>query len=284
MITYHKKQANFSVPNSKVELKYRPELQNWDGKYFKLVQSAGKLWIIKGPLSSQNYKRELLVYSLAKGLVNAAEIKKLNDDEVNELRNLNLITDKMSPLNTILVRLAQDYSLEELPVKSLDYAMAGELVLSLWVRRHDVSKWNRAYTKYGIPVFFDYQASLNCEPMLFDSDTFFAKTRVGYAGSWRVAERKDIPLSILNFRNQLNCPNYINDKNSFNHAIDEIVAKIRSLNIKFRHLIKEAGFDGEEVKMLNNFLKLSTKDLPNDVEKMKKVIFSTSPDIIEKSI
>lgn len=147
------------------------------------MQRDEKLWVIRNNRHHEKIQRELLVYSLTKGLVNAAEVKTLSFENCNELMNLDLLPKNASPYNTILIRLAQDYSLDELPQKDLDSAMAGEFVFSLWVRRRDPDHYNRAYTKEGIPVFFDLNACLNThldfEKDLTDIDHFFVNPNYG---------------------------------------------------------------------------------------------------------
>lgn len=269
----HKRSPVFTV-NERALTKYKLELKNWNGQVVKVVQWNRKLWIIKDKIHFSNFQRELLVSLLAKGLVNAAEIKTLDYDEIEELTSSNLLDDDATPFNTILVRLAQDYNLAELPLQSLDQAMAGEFVFSLWVRRRDPGRWNRAYTDDGLPVFYDYHASLNFEPWLFDIDTFFERTDPGHAGSWRVMELKDTELSTTISRKQREGINFINNVKYFNQALDEMTSKILHRDMNLRNLIIKAGYSGQDIEIFQYFLEKTTESLQCDVEKMKKVLFA----------
>jgi len=88
--------------------------------------------------------------------------------------------------NRVLVRIAQDYDLGELPLADLDQAIAAELAFSVWIRRRDAHPWNRAYVS-GIPIFFDHHIAFGAEAENNEINSFFRSGGDGgYTGRWRV--------------------------------------------------------------------------------------------------
>lgn len=255
--------------------KYKKILKRWDYKEFQLVQIDEKLWVLKPNLHFSDVQRELLGYSLGKDIVNLAEIKPISFNIFNRLLNLDLLPPGASPTNTLLSRFVEDYSLDDFPLKTLDMAMAGEFVFSLWIRRHDISTYNRAYID-NVPVFFDYQASLNCEDWLFDVDKFFQATSEGYAGWWRVNERNMLKLDTYSSRTKYLFENYIDSTENFNKAIDLITNEILCRKIDIKEKVKEAGYFGEDINEISDFLEQSRNELPKDINRMREVIFTTN--------
>ena len=76
------------------------------------------------------------------GLI-SPETKLPDESEINELDAL-LPELSVRQGDTWLIRLAQDCSIKDLPIKDLTRAIAGELVFSLWIRRRDAHFSNRA--------------------------------------------------------------------------------------------------------------------------------------------
>lgn len=86
----------------------------------------------------------------------------------------------------VLVRIAQDYGTDELPITDLDRAIAAELVFSMWIRRRDAHPWNRAYVS-GMPIFFDHHIAFGAEAANLQIRSFFRVGEdAGHAGRWRV--------------------------------------------------------------------------------------------------
>jgi hypothetical protein len=86
----------------------------------------------------------------------------------------------------VLVRIAQDYLPDDLPIQDLDRAIAAELVFSMWIRRRDAHPWNRAYVS-GIPIFFDHHIAFGAQAAnLLISSFFRVGADGGHAGRWRV--------------------------------------------------------------------------------------------------
>jgi len=278
IISKSEKFSNIVRPDKITLNKYKKILKRWDYKEFQLVQIDGKLWVLKPNLHFSDVQRELLGYSLGKDIVNLAEIKPISFNIFNCLLNLDLLPPGASPTNTLLSRFVEDYSLDELPLKTLDMAMAGEFVFSLWIRRRDAGPYNRGYVD-EIPVFFDYQASLDFEDWLFDIDKFFQPTSPGYAGSWRVTENNGTILTTYESRmrhDQGNYLDFIDSNENFNQAIDQIMNEILFQKININLKVKEAGFSGEKADKLSDFLKRSRDDLPRDIGRLKKILFTKS--------
>lgn len=267
---------NFSLPDqNKLEL-WRPELKYGEQDYgTKVVRMGQQHWIFKHSPDTGVRKRELLAYLLGKDLINIAEVKPVSDKDVTNLKDLGIpLPDAISADNTILVRLAQDYSVSELPLKTLDEATAGELVFSIWTRRRDAHENNHAYIKEKIPVFFDHHASLNFEPVLIDTNTFFKNVGAGHAGTWRVKEVGNNPIDILRMRSgQWSGNHFIYNVEGFKEAVSKLTALFVSDNRDFKILVKQAGFEGEEAEKISNFIYSTQSTLPTDIEEMYKIIW-----------
>jgi hypothetical protein len=268
--------SKFPIPDQAIIEKIRPEMKNWNESKIKIVQRDGKLWVIKKCGNYELVQRELLIYSLARGLVNAAEVKTLSFENCKELSSLGLLPLHSSPYNTLLVRLAQDYAIDELPQKNLDGAVAGEFVFSLWVRRHDIHMYNHSNTKDGIPVFFDLNISLNCVAGMVDVVQFFERPAEGSPSHWRVHERGNTPPTPFGFRKKIDCDIIIDSVDGFNKAVTEITGKIVSQDLDLKSLVEKAGYIDEEIDELTRFIATTSKTLPGDVKKMLKVIIRES--------
>ncbi len=263
-----------------------PQMSDYFGRSKKIVQREGKLWVIKNGMNSDAIKRELLAYSLSKGLVNTCEIHTLTREDCRTLIDLNLSPVETLPENTLLIRVAQDCSRVELPLRTLDSALAGEFVFSLWIRRRDLGDFNHAYSKDGIRVFFDLNVSLNFESDLFDVDQFFNNTKYGFPGYWRVRERNGELLDILQIRRNYYEYRYqlIDTRKSFLEGIETIKDKIVSMDFIMQDYVKNAGYTGIEIEQMASFLEATHKRLPADVEKMVQVLFSEIPKNWEEQI
>jgi len=160
-------------------VKCAPELV---GKKHVVVKGEKKLWVVKHkPGSKDEEKRDLLAYLLGHQFANVAEVKLLDSSEHSQIKNLSNKGENSLVTNTFIIRLGGSYSTHELPCKTLEQAVANELIYSLWIRRRDTHANNRAYTDKGIPVFFDHQTAFLGEPKS-DINTFFSRSGEGHAG------------------------------------------------------------------------------------------------------
>jgi hypothetical protein len=263
------------VPGQDLIERHAAELINWNGDRLRLVLRNQEAWVIKRSPTERDLRRELLLCSLARDLVNAAEVIRVSFSDIHHLLQMGLVDDRASPDNTLLIRLAQGYVAAELPLRDIDTATAGELVFSLWVRRRDAHSHNRAYTPDGLPVFFDLHASLDYEPWLRDCRTFFSRNVRGYAGGWRVAEDKERPANTIAARST--DVMYIRERARFMIAVEACVQRIQSSHCDLWAAVKRSGFSRSEAKFLVDFLETTKKGLRQDVSLMLDVIFA--PDL-----
>lgn len=252
--------------------KYAPELL---GQGHFVVSGDGKLWRVKHkPGSVDDEKRDLLGYLLGCKFANVAEVKLLTPQEHEQIK---ILTDKDKnslPTNTFLVRLAGTYSPEELLCKTLDEAVATELVYSTWIRRRDTHVLNRAYVG-GIPVFFDFQTAFLGEKELADIKIFFSEPPADYgrASAWRVRESSDI-ITTSQARAGDNRVHCVRDLPAFKKQIDFAVIKLRD-NLKegWEDFISQAGFNSHQKDEIVNFLKRNLESLEEDLKLMQEIIF-----------
>ncbi len=148
-----------------------PELVRWRERWWR--QKRGEGW------------REILAHRLGGSWLNVAEA--ISPGEVDGgIRWDGSPFDPSADPTSSLVRLIQDYRVEEFPEQDPDRATAGELVFSLWVRRRDAHAWNRAYVD-GVPGFFDHHIAFGAEDANRSLDGFFREGGdAGYVSRWRV--------------------------------------------------------------------------------------------------
>src|SRR5436305_1920804 len=100
-----------------------------------VIKDEAGFWFVKyKPGSRDEDKRDLLTYLLGKEICNIAEVKLLSVSEHSDIQsklNLPIGSDNR---NTFLVKLASTYSLDDLPNKEIEKAVATELVYSIWIR------------------------------------------------------------------------------------------------------------------------------------------------------
>jgi hypothetical protein len=252
------------------------QLVNWDNTLLRLAERGRGLWLIK-TVSAVELQRKLFVHELARGRFNVAEVRRLTRADVAALSSQGMLADGASSDNSALVRLAQSYSVRELPQRDLDSAVAGELVFSLWVRRRDPDVWNRTYVEPGIPVFYDLTASLDDDPALVDAREFFARNVYGYGGSWRVAARHGAPLDTVALRDADDHRNHVDDIDAFLSAVDRICAGLRDRPPPLGAAMRSARYSRAQRSTLEDLLSETTRTLGDDVELMKQVLFSDTP-------
>lgn len=160
-----------------------------------IIQYKDVHWYVKTKNEKAKYK-ELLASKIAYQLgLNAVDIIEINEDDIKSIKNINNVKleNEANHKNTYLVRLAQSYTKDNLPIKDLNEAVASELVFSLWIRRRDTHLDNR-WVIDGVPVFFDFHAAFGKK----DVSKFFKNGQKengeyrdwGYAGCWRIKKGK----------------------------------------------------------------------------------------------
>lgn len=248
-----------------------PPPTNWNGTRLPVVTFRGQPWAVKSA-EPDALQRELFVHSLARGLVNVAELRALRAGQVGHLRSLGVAAPGSVPANTLITRLAQSYSVDDLPQRSLNEAAAGELVFSLWVRRRDADVWNRSYTGAQLPVFYDLAASLDFDHRLRSIDRFFANDKYGYAGSWRVRVRPPEQLDTVRLREARDHGVFVDDIDGFVDAVRAMRDRIASTRFEIRRLLLKAGYSPVHVDELEDFLRGTTSSLEADTEKLLEVV------------
>lgn len=243
---------NYELFSEEKRSKYAPELV---GQKHVVVSDGEKLWVVKHkPGSTDEEKRDRLGYLLGRKLANVAEVKLLNKQEHIQIRTL-AGKESSNVDNTFLVRLGGSYSIEELSCKTLDQAVATELVYSTWIRRRDTHANNCVYTE-GIPIFFDHQTAFLGQSELADISTFFSEPATeGHACNWRVRETQGDKTTIKARQGNID-HHYINSLETFRKQINAANFALKnSLKRGWEDLISEAGFDSSKKRRLLTFSK-----------------------------
>ena len=174
-----------------------------------------------------------------------------------------------------MVRLAHSYSIEELPNKTLEEAVATELVYSVWVRRRDAHTENRVYVK-GIPIFFDFHVAFLGEPNLSDINVFFSQTEdYGRAGLWRVKTWGDFLKQFTGsiHPNAIGPFHFVNDTESFYQHVKLTKTKLKEkVSSKIDDYVQRVKFDSVREAEIIKFLKKNLETLDQDVNKMVETI------------
>lgn len=223
-------------------------------------------------------KRDLLAYLLGKDICNVAEVKLLSELEHIEVKTLLNLDIESNPQNTFLVRLGHSYRIDELPNKTLEKAVATELVYSIWVRRRDTHSKNRAYLE-GIPIFFDHQTTFLGDPENAHSTLFFRNSPDhGHPASWRIkiipSSEKMETIKARDVPENEKAWHYIYNQDKFLVEIknaEELVRKLGETDLI--PTISAAGFNEATTEAINNFLKNNLITLSSDIEQMKEIIF-----------
>lgn len=236
----------------------------------KVVKTENTFWYIKTSTEDCK-KRERLAHLLGSQWLNIAEVRYLDDSELEIMQNAGVnISESQTSTNTYLIRLAQSYSVEELRVKDVDSAVAGELVFSYWIRRRDAHVNNRAYVE-GTPIFFDHHITLGAEENKVTNEGFFATE----FQQWAV-KTVDSPITTTESRN---CEggtyfHYINDVDEYRSHVEVIADEIRADDRKYSELAQSVGFNVDEASKIERILEESRKNL--DTQKLLEVTLRDS--------
>ena len=263
--------AKYSLATDEDRAKYAPELV---GQGHVIVTDGEKYWVRKHKSGSVDQeKRDYLGYFLGKGFANVAEVKLLNQEELNQIVNLSPTRGPATTGNTFLVRLGGSYSLSELPCKTLEEAVATELVYSLWIRRRDTHASNRVYAE-GIPVFFDFETAFLGQKELSDINSFFSGFgKEGHANRWRVKETKEI-ITTIKSRQTIIDHHYVSNIDVFKHQVQLAVVKLREItSTNWEDTSEKAGFADSERDEMAAFLKRNLETLNDDIKTMQQIIF-----------
>lgn len=279
----------FEHPEQKIIDRIKGELRDyWDIVDYssKVISFNGKTWLIKSKLEDPELKnRELLAFLLGGSWSNIPEVRLLSSEEFQALSQEALgLDEKASEQNTYLVRLVQDYGIGELPVQSLDSAIASEIAFSSWVLRRDAHAANRAFVR-GIPMFFDFHIAFG-----FEVEDFFREgPDGGYVGNWRLWQIKSnnvlsdtVLLRRLEFDKKIAAIPIIN-KSHFEASLFQDAERIRNFDRNYLYkTIKKAGFSEERCSKLNEILQKSSANLDINIDRVLSIINDSNIDIFSE--
>lgn len=242
---------------------------------FRIVSNGSKNWVLKHNNNPDSEKRDLLGYLLAKNFANVVEVKLLPAADLQEIKQFALPQEAFALNNTFLVKLAHSYRANELNCKSLEEAVAMELVYSVWIRRRDAHVDNRVYVD-GIPVFYDYHVAFLGEPDLADINVFFSQlSDYGRAGRWRVKLLGDFLTQLTRGinKNQLGAYHYVTDLNSFYEKVENSKAVLREkVRDQIDSIVSSVQFSQDAETQIIAFLKKNSDTLDADVSRMLEVV------------
>lgn len=242
---------------------------------FRIVSDGSNNWVLKHNNNPDGEKRDLLGYLLAKDFANVVEIKLLSLAELEDVKQFATPQEVFTLNNAFLVKLAHSYSLDELNCKSLEEAVAMELVYSVWIRRRDAHVDNRVYVG-GIPVFYDYHVAFLGEQDLADINVFFSQlSDYGRAGRWRVKLLGDFLTQLTRGinKNQLGAYHYVTDLNSFYKKVENSKAVLREkARDQIDSIVSLVQFSQDAETQIIAFLKKNLDTLDADVNRMLEVV------------
>lgn len=263
-------------------------LADWYGRKCgdRLIATEdGWTWFVKCKDGSER-RRDVLAALLAKGWLNVPEVRNLSAEEIRDLQHLDLDVPALSVDNTYLVRFAFDYSVEQLPVRDPDAALAYELVFSTWIRRRDAHAYNRIFTD-GIPIFFDFGTAFLNEQSLVDLGVFFKRgPDTGWAGWWRLQPVGEIGRDTYRLRCLENMSSKVGEHKvllpvesygAFLNGLDRCAAEIAALpSERIFSAIEQAGFVDTERDAIQAFLARSQRELPDALEWIQSTVLDPS--------
>jgi hypothetical protein len=276
MASFHTNNSPIALENDEGCIPLLPEFSNWNKNEVKLCQQNNQRWMVASVGEIKFVQREILATQLGKPFVNVVDVAPLNSEDIHQLFNLGLISHVNTPENTLLRRLAQSYTIDALPCKSLDSAAAGEFVFSVWIRRNDPNEYNRVYLNNLVPVFFDLNASMNFEGNSENIEDFLANQNYGHAGWWRVRTLKGQSANTLSLRQQARNFQFftIHSSNAFKQNVVHLAEKIKDQTFDYTNLLSSTGFIGREADDLHQFLSRNQSNLINDVLFALDYVFS----------
>lgn len=263
----------FRLLSSEERAKIAKGLLN-EGRY-RIVTDEEKIWVIKHNNYPDSLKRDLLGFLLGKGIFNIPEVRLLNNQQLEEIKQFASQGESFDINNTFLVRLAHSYSSEELPCKTIEEAVATELVYSIWIRRRDAHIDNRTYVK-GIPIFFDFHIAFLGESDLVDINVFFSQTQDhGRAGLWRVKVWTDFLGQFTGTINpiEIGAYHFVNDLNSFYQYVNKSKTILKeNIANRVETLVHQVNFTGATETQVIDLLKRNLATLDGDVSKMLEIV------------
>lgn len=245
-----------------------------EGRY-RIITDEERIWVLKHNRYQDSEKRDLLGFLLGKEFFNIAEVRLLNNPQLEEIKQFAYPDEIFDITNTFLVRLAHSYSPEELLCKTVEEAVAAELVYSVWIRRRDAHIDNRIYVK-GIPIFFDFHISFLGEAELANINIFFSQTQDhGRAGLWRVKVWNNFLGQFIGAINpiEIGAYHFVNDLHSFYQYVEKSKGILKEKIIgQVETLVRQVNFSTSTETQIIDFLKKNINTLDGDINKMLETI------------
>ncbi len=268
----------FSKPDPVSINEYQEEVKNYNAPPIlnQVILFYEKLWLFKQSDPNQVIKEDL-ASTLGNQIVNIADTYVLSRSELKELMQRKILNSVDLERPAFLTRLAQDYKIDELPLKSLDEAVAGELVFSTLIRRRDPHEYNHSYIEEDIPVFYDHGVSFATDGGMLLASDFFSHKGQGFAGSWRVEMIKD-KADIKKLWRKLGPEDrhFIYDKDKFISAVNIITEKVKERLDSTEEIISNKGMIGAEVERITEVMKAVKLSYLADIELMLKIVLANS--------
>ena len=238
-----------------------------------LVTCDSRRWYLKCLVSGKVASKELLAYLLSDGIANVAEVRRVTP--AMQIMRRGEVPVHAPEGSAIIVRLVQDYSPEELPLRSLDEAVASELVYSLWIRRRDTHVGNKGYVD-GVPMFFDHHIAFDeCVDAESGCVFFDRDDDGGYAGTWTLREipaeaKADLEELRLVSGREGRAIHFVHSRKAVDRHLDFFAERISELSDEsVRELVGECGLAGEAAVRVERNLQITRASLWDDVELLR---------------
>lgn len=240
-----------------------------------LVKGDGKIWYLNkiGNVDLLRTQRARFVYLLSQPFANVAEIQILTEEAAQALRKIGF---NEASSQCFIIREASSYARGELLCKSLDEAMAAELVFSLWIRRRDAHNENRSFTCDGLPVFFDFDVAFSSFGFGEKLEEFFGRNDPGYPGQWKLFEVHETDLPITTFYSKKNGRQNsvlpVKSIGEFKNHCNRVARLIQSDSRNYGELASQATVDKDEQRRILSILTRNKSAIVDEVETMLKVV------------
>ena len=280
------------LPLELVRQVYAAQFHNCWGRHVhrahrRILKLDGKHWFVKYKRNDSEKKKDYLAYLLGMGWTNVAEVRPLSEGEFSDLRSLGIALPRWATnQNTNLIRLADDYRIDELQHQDINAAVASELVFSVWIRRRDTHAANRAYVE-EIPVFFDHQTAFGADQSISPVDNFFHDgeesdfrlERAGTASSCRVRLMNERARICTQDARQLGrsedkAIHFVTDADLFKTNMQTSIKQLHNLDQNLWHQTAEdAGYTANRAHDIALFLEKNRTSINTDIRIMEAVVF-----------
>lgn len=229
-----------------------------------IIKIDDRLWKLKVDRPEDQRKREKLAYTLGSLWLNIAPVEYLTKEDLEKIKSLGINTgNALNSVNIYVVRLVESFAKEEINIKNLTEAAAGELAFSLWIRRRDAHVNNRSYIG-GVPMFFDHHIAFLAEKnqdkeVLRTEDDFYTQE----PRNWRIRITQDdiTTAEARILQNNEQYIHFIHNIEDYKQALQDITKKIQLDNRDYLTIALEVGFMPEEATRIKEFLHESKNNI-----------------------